>query len=140
MWNTDQIAYLAGIIDGEGTFYIGKHAIQERGFNARVLVVNTNEKLMNWLHCTFGGLLYSRKSKKNPHWKLKYEWILNKSDILSFCKLLLPYLICKKEQAELMIEFRETYNIKTTRDVPKDILEVRFKCYNHMKSLNQRSK
>ena len=82
MKREQQIIYLAGIMDGEGTFNIGHHNKSSRHLNSRIYVVNTDERLINWLHTHFGGLIYSRNSKGNPHWKTKFEWITNKREIL----------------------------------------------------------
>lgn len=117
--NEKQIIYLAGIMDGEGTFYIGQEKRNPKGFNSRILVVNTDSRLINWLHKTFGGLVYERTSAKNPHWKIKYEWITQKIQILPICEAILPYLICKKEQAEIMIQFRKTFDKKKRKKQPR---------------------
>ena len=47
------VIYLAGIMDGEGSFYIGQDAKRERNFNSRIVIVNTDIKLIDWLHKTF---------------------------------------------------------------------------------------
>ena len=122
------IIYLAGIIDGEGSFYIGQDAKRERNFNSRIVIVNTDIKLIDWLHKTFGGLVYSRKSIKHPTWKRKYEWIINKSEILNISKAMLPYLIIKKEHAIVMIKFRKTFNKKRGRGIPVDDKTHQLRC------------
>ena len=132
-----QLAYAAGIIDGEGSFYIGCNKSLNNKFNSRVYVVNTDIRLIQWLKQTFGGLTYSRKSIKNQNWKTKYEWILEKSRIDEFCHKILPYLIIKKQHAEIMIKFRKTFR-KQSRPVPQDILTTRFECLQNLKKLNHR--
>lgn len=133
MWTQSQISYLAGIIDGEGTFYIGYSC---KKWGSRMYVVNTDKRLIDWLKNTFGGLVYTRNSLKNPAWKTKYEWILEKAKIPPICEVILPYLICKKEQAELMIKFRKTFEVK--RDTSPETIEFRSKCHSHMNYLNLR--
>lgn len=140
MWKIEQIAYLAGIIDGEGSFYIGQESRRKKHYNSRLYVVNTDERLINWLRQTFGGLIYSRISKTHPTWKRKFEWITNKSEIIPITKAILPYLICKKQQAELMIKFRETFEFRTYagRGIPADIVSLRMDMCNKMHELNFR--
>lgn len=137
----EQIIYLAGIIDGEGTFYIGKHNKHKKGFNCRLYVVNTDQRLINWLHKNFGGLIYSRSSSKNPHWKTKFEWIVNTSQILPICESIFPYLICKKEQAEIMMKFRKTFDQWRGMGnlISEDIISIRLQCLNDLRKLNHRS-
>lgn len=134
----DQAAYLAGIIDGEGTFYIGQEVRHPKCFNSRILVVNTDIRLINWLKENCGGLVYTRSNSKNPSWKLKYEWITQKSQILPICEYVLPYLICKKEQAEVMIEFRKTFDKYRGRNnpVPENIHYFRLDLLSKLRKLN----
>lgn len=140
MIDETKIAYFAGIMDGEGTFYIGNYSKYPKSFNSRILVVNTDYSLINWLKTNFGGLIYSRKSKKNPHWKEKFEWIVNKAKIQSFCEMLLPYLVIKKEHAKIMIEFRKTFDKKRGRSngVPLKVHNKRLQLMNDLHKLNQK--
>lgn len=138
IWTDSQLAYLAGIIDGEGSFYIGI-CRNGRSFMCRIYVVNTNKELVNWLKETFGGLIYSRKSIKNPQWKIRYEWVVDKPAIDPFCKLLLPFLIIKKKHAEIMIEFRNSFIAGRKNPISDEILAFRTECYKKIKALNHRS-
>lgn len=125
------IAYLAGIIDGEGTIYIGFD--KTRGYHLRFYVVNTDKRLIDWLKTTFGGSVYSRKSLKNPNWRRKYEWInVNPEDMLPE---ILPFLKIKKEQAMLAIKFRKTF-VKKKHRLTEETKLLRAECYKQMKKLN----
>lgn len=136
IWSIAQLAYLAGIIDGEGTFYIGK--INHRKFTSRIYVVNTDKKLIDWLHKNFNGSFYERNSIKHPHWKTRYEWILDKAQIDSVCKKILPFLIIKKKHAELMINFRQTFTPHKRPRISNEILDFRNECHAKLKKLNHR--
>lgn len=65
-WTDTQIAYLAGIIDGEGCFCIQRPG--GKTHTLRLFVMNTFKPLIDYLYKTYGGYQYSRK-KKNPHGK-----------------------------------------------------------------------
>ena len=132
-FKTKDLAYCAGIIDGEGSFTIYKSS--PRKFCARVYVVNTDKRLIEWLLYKFGGLSYKRHHKK---WKTRYEWVLEKKDISSFISKLLPFLIIKKQQAETIIKFRKTFPSKR-RKLSSKTLSIRSQLYFHLKSLNSRS-
>ena len=126
MQSKTQLAYLAGIIDGEGTFYIGTSLTKNFfvKYNCRVYVVNTDEKLIDWLIENFGGLKYTRKSTKK--WKTRFEWILDKQKIPPIINSLLPYLIIKKKHAEVMLKFIKTFDKdRDSRKVSKEILDYR---------------
>lgn len=141
MFDEKHVVYLAGIMDGEGTFYIGQEIRHPKCFNSRLYVVNTDERLIQWLHNIFGGLVYSRSSKTHPRWKEKFEWITNKNQILPICEAILPYLICKKEQAKILIAFRKTFDQKRGRSnpVPDELHQFRLKLLSDLRELNHRT-
>jgi hypothetical protein len=112
----EKAAYLAGIIDGEGTVYAQRI---RSGFNIRVYVVSTDVRLIRWLEQNFGGLVYSRQSKLHPEWKTKWEWVVDKAGTTKVLSLVLPYLIIKREQAELGLALRHDIEARKGRNIDK---------------------
>src|SRR5271157_2596022 len=109
MWSDVQLAYLAGIIDGEGSFYICRRLNYGKYFSyhPRFQVVNTNREVMEWIKNTFGGLIYDKpRIKHNPKWKMQIEWITTVGLMDQLLPLIIPYLIIKKPHALVMMEFR----------------------------------
>ncbi len=105
MKKTD-LAYAAGIIDGEGWIGIGRKGGKRLDSYCRVTVGNTNEWLVKWLQVTFGGTISI--SNRNPaKWKRQYYWNLNEHETLDFLKVIYPYLRIKRPQAEIAIQFLE---------------------------------
>ena len=102
------LAYVAGIVDGEGCISIIKHRDSDcrRGyyFHLTVNVSNTNEWLIAWLKFAFGGHTHTRKK---GNYRPLYQWFIDASQAFKFLKLILPYLRIKKPQAELAIEFHK---------------------------------
>ena len=103
--------YLAGFVDGEGsiTLYKRKDIRTKKGFtiNAKFSIGNTNQDFMKELN-SCGGQPFIRKYN-GENCKPLYE--LNIQDLKGirvFLKAIQPYLIIKKKQAELMIEFIES--------------------------------
>jgi len=94
--------YMGGLIDGEGSFNIGKNG--QGRFYLRIMVANQHIKELEWLKDKFGGAVNS--VKKENHFPVSY-W--SKSGIS--LKLILEKLISlnclrmKKNQAELAMEF-----------------------------------
>jgi len=140
MWTNEQLAYLAGVIDGEGTIYVSKR--KNRGLDdywPRVQIVNTNKPMMVYIHNTFGGLFYEKnRSKHSKKWKTQYEWVTNRTLMDIILPLVIPYLICKKPQAELMIKFRDTFQKNTKIRVSQEVLTLRIDIFHQMQSLNKR--
>ncbi|MFA5037696.1 MAG: LAGLIDADG family homing endonuclease [Candidatus Izemoplasmatales bacterium] len=98
-------AYLAGLIDGEGSICILTD--HKRTFYLHLNITNTGLSMLLKIKDIWGGLLY-KKSRKNLLWKQAYElrWMGSKAkDIL---KEISPYLINKKPQAEISLRFETT--------------------------------
>jgi len=141
MWQETDLAYLAGIIDGEGSIYIQRRLVEGSwDYFARFQVVNTDATLIKWLHATFGGHIYEKKrSAPPPHWKPQYEWYTNRGLLDRLLPLITPYLKIKRLHAEAMSEFRSTFGVHFgSRGVPEHVNDVRIKCFERLKALNRR--
>ena len=145
MNDRDKLIYLAGIIDGEGC--IGINAIKNNGccntrnFKVRLMVVNTDLRLICWLKENFGGSVSARNRKSfKKEWKDCYSWSIYCSQAGRLIALVYPYLIVKKQQAEIVIAYRKIQELnKTThrgkRAVPLSLREEISAC---VKFLNHR--
>jgi len=147
-----QSAYMAGIMDGEGTFYIGNYSGNRKNgdkhFQTLIAVATTDKSLMEWLFNTFGGGFreYTPKQMAKNSRKKVYRWQATSNRMLHICELILPHLVIKKRQAEIMIEIRKTFNdaqnIKGRQHVqnlPKGILELRQTLMDELKLLHTRN-
>lgn len=103
--------YTAGIVDGEGTICITKGTNKrgkEPAYGLFCVVTNTNIILPKWLLAKTGIGKVSLKTRNgaNIHkWKPAYQWVLRTDEIAKFLPQILPYLLLKQRQAELMLEF-----------------------------------
>ena len=115
-----QWAYAAALMDGEGSFSISHGTGKSKAgkpyplFDSKVMVSNTSVALMEWLKDIFGGYYYasvkhvSAKAKANGQNSMKtcYRWIANTYSLQDwFVRGITPYLIIKKRQAEVALEF-----------------------------------
>jgi len=119
-WSEPTKAYIAGIIDGEGTIMIIKsnQVGAKRGNYVRehpvVTIANTSYALLDYLNSfEIGG--YStdkRKGGKGNH-KQCFQWCLASIlPVYSFLKAIHPYLIIKKDRAEhVMAWIEERYDL-----------------------------
>lgn len=144
------LAYLAGIIDGEGCFhmcvlsknpndgYINPH------YRGVLKVSNTDETLIIWLKETFAGTesACTRATSSKKFERMVFDWIVTGFRLLDLCEQVLPYLIIKKKHCENMIKFKNTYpRVKTGRGkkiLTKDILDLRQNCLIESRKLNSR--
>jgi hypothetical protein len=138
MWTDTQLAYLAGIIDGEGSVYIQRR--MDNGtwcYWPRFQITNTNRSLMDWIHKTFGGLIYDKPRKHhNPLWKMQIEWFTKISLMDQLLPLLHPFLINKKQHVEVMIEFRKTFIKKANKKLSPEVQAFREECMSKIRHLN----
>lgn len=97
-----ELAYAAGVLDGEGCIKINPRGQGSRGRVLRVEIVNTNRKLIDWMHERFGGSIQVRVPK-NPKHKTLYVHNLACRDAAALLKLVRPYLIIKAVEADVEI-------------------------------------
>lgn len=126
-----KFGYLAGILDGEGCITVG--AGQKNtcvNYNSILVVQNTSKPLIDWLQQKFGGSVYLSK-KSTAKTKEAYMWrVLKKKDIEILLLATLPYLVVKREQAKLLLEF-----VRLSREAQSD---TRRHLYERLRKLNSR--
>ena len=103
MKKTD-LAYIAGIIDGEGCIRITIDGSHYRHSRMYISVASTDQWLIQYLRMAFDGHIYS---KHLEHRKASWEWVLGGESALIFLQAILPYLYLKRPQAEIAIQFQE---------------------------------
>lgn len=102
----DTLAYIAGIIDGEGSINISKEK-GGKNYVLRVTVNNIDPNLIIYLKENVGGSIFQAHGKINQRRSL-YNWVISAKKAGLFLKKILPYLIIKKDQAETAILFQST--------------------------------
>ena len=126
-----KLAYVAGLIDGEGCIHIGRHLPKGIRKNIRhtlvVHISNTDARLMAWLKSELGGSVHLVKQRRasvasdgrviQPMLQMM-NWFAGGRNAQMVLEAVLPYLIIKRDQAEIAIEFRKLFS-NTTRRVAK---------------------
>lgn len=126
-----QLAYLAGLLDGEGCFHIcdkrkspkkalglrkpRKEYVGQVNFTTQVAICNTHLGVLQWLKDTFGGGVHIAKTRYKPNWDFKKQWIMPCKVSKELIEAILPYLIIKVNQAKLMIEARKIIDANVLR-------------------------
>lgn len=97
-----ECAYLAGLFDGEGT--IGYYDYRNR-HESTVMITNTDPRVMNWLLEKIGyGTVSTIRNTYNRRKHVVHHWrISNKPRVTDFLEAIQPYLIIKKDQADLLL-------------------------------------
>lgn len=150
---THQIAWLAGVWDGEGTFTIVYDT--NKRYVPRITLSNTDVVMINEIIKIFdasgiNGHIWQETTSRKPNHKKAYHITVNKmEDVKVITKLMLPYLISKKPRAELLLRFLESrsyYKSKAERDsktgrvlgiIKQGYSDEEKSLFDQMKELNQ---
>ena len=102
-----KVAYLAGLIDGEGTLSITK--MMGKYYLCRLRIVNTNRHLLEWIRNLLGtGRIEINKRDYPEKKKMRWEYCVTKRcDLLRILKEVENHLISKREHVTVLIKFLE---------------------------------
>lgn len=115
----ETLAYLAGILDGEGCLRITRQRLRKRPNDSprhwpTVFVGNTSRALAEFLCRGFGGSIYLRDATSKK--RAVFVWQLTtRSSVLAILTAVRPFLIVKSAQADLLIEFITDFRLPTGR-------------------------
>lgn len=141
------LAYMAGIIDGEGCFFIGQAS---RAYNGKVVrhhrcclkIDSTDECLITWLMDTFSGVNSARNrwTSGKTYERTIHTWVATGDRLSDLCEQILPYLIIKKRHCENIIKFRTTFSgkIGCNKKPSEEFLQIREECLKVSRKLNSR--
>jgi len=104
MENTE-LAYLAGIIDGEG--YINIQWVESsHSFYLQLTITNSNLELIDWIReRIIGCYFHRREAGYSTNTVPVFTLQLNGKKTQSLLKQLLPFLIVKRAKATIALEF-----------------------------------
>jgi len=121
--NEIDLAYVAGIIDGEGWIGIRRkkglrNKLRGYSYAIGVSVGMANDIIPQWLCLTFGGSVHKHKTRQANR-KESWYWQIEHKTALDFLKIVIPYLKLKIPQAKLSIEFQENVKPRQYKYHPK---------------------
>lgn len=128
-------AYVAGIVDGEGTVTLMKHHKNETHIPF-VGIANNNLELLKWVKSLVGGNICSKK-KKLPHHADSYVLNIRQDRALRFLNEIKQYLIIKRQQAELITAKYKSVTNRAGRYTP-EMLAKKEELVAEIRRLNQR--
>lgn len=100
----NKIAYLAGLIDGEGNIAVIRRELSRReNYNVRVSLYNNSIPLITWILKEFGGTKTTR-SRRNPRHATSYIISWNHAQAAKLLRAVKPFLIVKAKQAKLALQ------------------------------------
>src|SRR5271154_3474661 len=93
------LAYMAGIIDGEGCFFISKVPKKEgdgyvsEHYRGLLKIDNTEKILIDWLNAVFSGTSSAvvRCTSSRRFEREVFSWVATGDRLLDLCEQILPY-------------------------------------------------
>lgn len=134
-------AYLAGLIDGEGTVTILPIQPERGHYTPLVIISNTDKDLINWLKKEFGGVIKKNTSTTNLKMRKElFHWILRTRKAYELLKKCYTFLKVKKRQAEVILEFYDTIRPNSTKPLSINEINLRVQLFNKIRKLNGRKR
>lgn len=136
-------AWSAGIVDGEGWISVFKNRVVRKdgtsNYRLQVGVSNTDPRMCRKLQSLYGGSMSAEKnSKKYGRAKPYYSWHLHGAQCKGFLDAVLPYLLVKRDQAEVALCYIDTIGKRGWGKVSQttdDTLAVRSEMYASLRAL-----
>jgi len=111
-----EVAYLAGIVDGEGTITIIAHSgPRQTSLRPTVIITNCSSVLMDWLQERFKPLPRASPMKGDKSRQI-YQFGFHGLKVGEFLETIIPYLTVKRRQAELVKAFVDERLMQTIRE------------------------
>ena len=120
MLSESDIAYIAGLFDGEGSIHIkrgienkkkhtGKARRISNSMRITMEITMTDESVLRWLHEVLGVGTLNRKPRKGRRkdgtkYLMQYRWRCTFRDAYYVCRLLWPYAHTKLPKIQQVIE------------------------------------
>ncbi len=121
MIGTDNIAYIAGLFDGEGSLHIKRSPEKKKKHKGKpgyrmsnsmrisMEIAMTDESVIRWVHEVLNvGTVIKRNikgfTKSGGRFKTQWRWRCTFRDALFVCKLIWPYVQVKLHKVEQVID------------------------------------
>ena len=121
MIGTDNIAYIAGLFDGEGSLHIKRSPEKKKKHKGKpgyrmsnsmrisMEIAMTDESVIRWVHEVLNvGTVIKRNikgfTKSGGKFKTQWRWRCTFRDTLFVCKLIWPYVQVKLHKVEQVID------------------------------------
>ncbi|MDF2883079.1 MAG: hypothetical protein K0R54_3636 [Clostridiaceae bacterium] len=129
-------AYIAGIIDGEGSIMLQKFHSNEFP-SPCISIASTTYELLDWIKSVIRkGVIKQKKNYNSSKHKDCYSYILKYNDAIKLLEEIYPYLIInsKRKRAELILN---KYKALTPRNgrYSEELLKAKYEFYTEFISI-----
>jgi len=140
---TLDLRYLAGFIDGEGCIGIAKTkngmAKGRPRYFPFIAIVNSNLGILKIIKHMYPKGRKIIEIKKTLGHKKIYNLRIDGNELINILEDIMPYLIDKKRQAELVLEFKKNMrkSHETKQILSKETMEIRENYYKTLRILKK---
>lgn len=138
--NNVLIAYIAGVMDGDGSFSVGKLGTSRNPLYFPMLQCTSCLNFIDILKETFGGSIHTYKKRLKKNGDLGR--LIRKWSIRSFCNVkpvleaVIPFLRIKKERAEFLLKFIDSHVFIRGKILSAEDIAIRESFYLKMIQFN----
>ena len=141
MKSSTDIAYIAGLFDGEGSIYYARRPEKKKkhtgkGYRTTVSqrismeITMTDESVIRWVHEVLVCGTENKKPRKGlrkdgTKYLMQYKWRCTFRDAYYVCVLLFPYAHTKLEKIQKIIEHYSTQQYRVMNDKVVDLEEYK---------------
>ncbi|MEV6600574.1 hypothetical protein AB0M36_27555 [Actinoplanes sp. NPDC051346] len=122
-----ELAYIAGLIDGEGCLLIYRKRDPRGGLHFRCIlrVSNTSQRVIEWLQLRLGGGAQAGQPPQPNHLRV-FHWRCEGPRMAALLVAVRPFLVIKPELADLLLAMQRTltYSASGLR-LPPDVAAER---------------
>lgn len=130
-----EAAYLAGLIDGEGSFNLN-YRPKAGHYQLRLEIWNTDQKMIAWIsRVTEGGVLFQQARSNRS--RICYGWRMYGHKIKPVIDRVLPFLITKRPHALASLEYYTTIG-EHGKPLPPDKRLRRTAVFDRFRELNKK--
>ena len=141
MTSETEKAYVAGLMDGEGTVHIVLQRNKSRNrpeyLFAETYISNTDVSLLRWVQAKFGGKVRLSRANKGRNWKPLYRLHFHGKAAGELLKEISPYIVAKKGRIEMVLDLLHCTE-KYLHPLPTQEREHRMGLYWKCRGLNAR--
>jgi len=130
-----ELGWISALIDGEGHIMLMKQPSRTNSFSASVGITNTSKELLEKVRDTLGvgSIIYNKYSGEYKAYRDLFRIeLFGRRDILALLEQIMPYLIIKRKQATLLIDYCKL------RIAKQPYTEQEYAIYAKIRELNHR--
>jgi hypothetical protein len=136
------LAYIAGLIDGEGCLLIYRKRDRRGALHFRCIlrISNTSQRVIDWLQLRLGGGAHAGRHTKAGHLPV-FHWRCEGPRMAALLLAVRPFLVIKPELADLLIAMQRTLSYGSSGlRLPPDVAAEREVLFDRYQSEREEMK